>query len=490
MPPFDRPLRAAASSLAPEGADIRASRRLLSWGQPPQRLRAAVLVISDIVGLCLAWKLASQLNRAFLPIPADLAWWTWFGLPSLFWMFAAVTLVLFALRRFYTSEAGWRDYVKQAQVISSVYLLSLLLSYFYDPKLDAPRSLFFTAWLGSIALVVGLRLLVSLALRQLQISQAAVVEPLPVFLLAPPERLPGLSILLQQRTGCRVVGTAPASTAHTPATLQTILQSGAQEVLAEQLPEVELASTLYWQLRNLGIRLRLVPTSLVMLHRRGAAEVFAGLPTIRLEAPVLGGLDYGFKRLLDRVCALVGVMALAPLFLAVALAIRLDSPGPIFFRQERIGLRGRRFQVWKFRTMFANAASLQAQLENRNQSHDGVLFKIKDDPRITRIGRHLRRTSLDELPQLFNVLLGQMSLVGPRPLPVRDVARFLSWHHTRHQVLPGLTGLWQISGRSDLDHFDDVARLDLFYIDNWSLNLDLEILMETLRIVLFGPGAY
>lgn len=140
--------------------------------------------------------------------------------------------------------------------------------------------------------------------------------------------------------------------------------------------------------------------------------------------------------------------------------------------------------------MVQNAPLLQAQLEANNESKDGVLFKIKDDPRRTPLGCFLRRTSLDELPQLFNVLLGQMSLVGPRPLPLRDVERFDSWHHIRHQVMPGITGLWQISGRSKIGDFNEAARLDLYYIDNWSLNLDLEILVETVRIVLFGDGAY
>jgi lipopolysaccharide/colanic/teichoic acid biosynthesis glycosyltransferase len=146
--------------------------------------------------------------------------------------------------------------------------------------------------------------------------------------------------------------------------------------------------------------------------------------------------------------------------------------------------------MWKFRTMVVNAPELQAQLEAVNENRDGVMFKLKRDPRIIAIGSFLRRTSLDEIPQLFNVLTGDMSLVGPRPLPLRDVEHFDAWHHIRHQVMPGVTGLWQISGRSDIQSFNDVARLDLYYIDNWSLNLDWDILVETVRMLVFSRGAY
>ncbi|NJR56278.1 MAG: exopolysaccharide biosynthesis polyprenyl glycosylphosphotransferase, partial [Acaryochloris sp. CRU_2_0] len=202
------------------------------------------------------------------------------------------------------------------------------------------------------------------------------------------------------------------------------------------------------------------------------------------------GVDYQVKRLIDIVAALVLLILLVPVFLGIAVGIKLSSSGSIFFCQERVGLGGQVFQMWKFRTMVANAEALQAQLESQNQNKDGILFKVKDDPRLTRIGKFLRRTSLDELPQLINVFLGQMSLVGPRPLPIRDVERFDSWHHIRHHVVPGMTGLWQISGRSQVGNFNEATRLDLYYIDNWSLNLDLEILVETARIVLFGYGAY
>ncbi|MBA3923852.1 MAG: sugar transferase, partial [Nostocaceae cyanobacterium] len=180
----------------------------------------------------------------------------------------------------------------------------------------------------------------------------------------------------------------------------------------------------------------------------------------------------------------------SPLYLCIALLIKLDSPGPIFYKQTRIGLHGHPFKVWKFRTMVMNADKLQKELEARNEMQDGVLFKMKDDPRITTLGKFLRRYSLDEIPQLFNVLFGEMSLVGPRPLPTRDVEKFSKHHFIRHEILPGITGLWQVSGRSDIIDFEKVIRLDVTYMENWSLSLDLQILLQTVRVILEKKGAY
>lgn len=445
----------------------------------------SLLLVSDITAIALAWRLAQHFNQFYSPIPPQLVWWIWLGLPSLFWLFSAITLALFAKAGLYTSTTQWKNYLRAAQLVSWVYLLTLVISYFYDPKLDTPRSLFFTAWFSSVTFVVGFRLIATLILRQFEQSQARV----PVFIIARAERLSKLANVLKQRSHYKIVGAALSSTAHSQTTLQSIVNSQAQEVIAESLPNTELASGLFWQLQRSGITLRLLPSSREMLHRRGVPEVFAGLPTLRIATPVVRGLSYRIKRAIDFWGAAVGVVVLAPLFIAVAIAIKLTSPGPVFFQQERMGLNRRIFQVWKFRTMVVDAPDLQTQLETQNEAN-GVMFKIKADPRVTKVGSFLRRTSIDELPQLFNVLMGQMSLVGPRPLPLRDIQHFTAWHHIRHQVLPGITGLWQISGRSDIDDFDDVARLDLYYIDNWSLNLDLEILVETLRIVLFGRGAY
>ena len=194
------------------------------------------------------------------------------------------------------------------------------------------------------------------------------------------------------------------------------------------------------------------------------------------------------KKAFDLVVSSLVVLIGLPLWLLIALAIRLDSRGPVLYHDRRIGVGEREFGMLKFRTMVQGAAELQDELEDQNEA-EGALFKIREDPRVTRVGRFLRRLSLDEMPQVLNVLGGQMSLVGPRPLPVRDYRRLEAWHRKRYNVLPGITGLWQISGRSSLT-FDDLVRLDFYYIENWSIWLDISILVKTLPAVISGRGAY
>lgn len=198
------------------------------------------------------------------------------------------------------------------------------------------------------------------------------------------------------------------------------------------------------------------------------------------------------KRVIDVVGAAIGLIMLAPVMLVVAAVIRLDSQGPILFRQRRLGQGGRCFWVLKFRTMTTDAEHRLGELEALNESAGGVLFKIRSDPRVTRIGKFLRRTSLDELPQLFNVLRGEMSLVGPRPLQLRDCERLEAQDAVgfaqRLSVMPGITGPWQVGGRSDVD-FNGMMRLDLDYIENWSVAMDVRILFRTVYVVLAGRGA-
>jgi exopolysaccharide biosynthesis polyprenyl glycosylphosphotransferase len=237
-----------------------------------------------------------------------------------------------------------------------------------------------------------------------------------------------------------------------------------------------------------GVTVQVAPSTMEILIDR--AEFVPGqiVPLFKLRPPVFQGVDYALKRTFDLVVANVGLVLLSPLLLAIAGAVRLSSRGPVIYRSVRPGMAGRPFYCFKFRTMREHAEQVQVDLEPLNEL-SGALFKIREDPRLTRVGRLLRRYSLDELPQLVNVVRGEMSLVGPRPLPMRDFNRLEDWHKKRYLVLPGITGLWQVSGRAELD-FDDLVRLDFLYLERWSIMLDLSILLKTIPAVLSRRGAF
>ncbi len=237
-----------------------------------------------------------------------------------------------------------------------------------------------------------------------------------------------------------------------------------------------------------GVRVRLAPNTTELLVREGEYVPGSGVPLFELQPPVLVGWDWVIKRSFDVVISVVLIVVALPLWILIAVAIKVDSRGPVFYVDRRVGVGEREFGMLKFRTMIANAAVQQAKLERANEA-SGALFKIRHDPRVTRVGRLLRRLSIDEMPQIVNVVRGQMSLVGPRPLPLRDFELLEDWHRARYLVLPGMTGLWQISGRSGLA-FDDLVRLDFTYLDNWSIWLDISIIAKTIPAVISARGAY
>jgi exopolysaccharide biosynthesis polyprenyl glycosylphosphotransferase len=252
-------------------------------------------------------------------------------------------------------------------------------------------------------------------------------------------------------------------------------------------PQVE-AVELVDQCHQRGVRVRLAPSTMEILIHRAEFVPGQSVPLFELGPPAFEGVDFALKRTFDLIGATLLLALLSPLLLTIALAVRVSSRGPVLFRSTRRGIGQRPFPCLKFRTMHSDAEERQAELEELNEA-TGALFKIRDDPRLTPVGSMLRRFSLDELPQLINVLRGEMSLVGPRPLPQRDYEMLEDWHRKRYLVLPGITGLWQVSGRSELD-FDDLVHLDFIYLEHWSLALDLTILLKTVPAVIMRRGAY
>jgi exopolysaccharide biosynthesis polyprenyl glycosylphosphotransferase len=237
-----------------------------------------------------------------------------------------------------------------------------------------------------------------------------------------------------------------------------------------------------------GVRARVVPDFFQLSLSRVDFDDLAGIPLIGIKEATIPRAGRLVKRAMDLLLASLLLLAAAPLMLVLILLIWLESPGPAIFKQTRVGEQGRLFSVYKFRSMREGAEDEREHLRALNQA-TGPLFKIKDDPRLTRVGRFLRRSSLDELPQFFNVLRGEMSLVGPRPALPQEVEQYEPWHRQRLEAPQGLTGLWQISGRSDLS-FDEGCLLDIYYIENWSVALDLIIVLRTIPRVLLGDGAY
>lgn len=295
-----------------------------------------------------------------------------------------------------------------------------------------------------------------------------------------------------------IVGHVSSSAAHASG-LRSFggLADLAKVVTAERVQEVviadpefppEKAIELLGLCHRQGVSVQVAPSTMEVLAERAQFVAGQTVPLFRLRPPVFEGLDYALKRSVDLVLCSLGLILLAPLLLVIAAVIKLTSRGPVIYRSARPGIGGKPFSCLKFRTMTDGADRLQTDLESRNEK-SGALFKITDDPRVTSVGGFLRRFSLDELPQLVNVIRGDMSLVGPRPLPMRDFDRLDEWHKKRYLVLPGITGLWQVSGRSQLD-FDDLVRLDFLYLERWSLVLDLSILLKTLRVVVTRRGAY
>jgi exopolysaccharide biosynthesis polyprenyl glycosylphosphotransferase len=477
LPTFNSNLRSLDSDL--RSSSVTQLRRgfAIKW------LRVAFLVISDTVAITLAWWLASLLGT-----PMDSPWHVANG-STLLPLILAVMLGIISSRGLYKSGDRRRDYLALFKAVSLAEILLFLIAFLYEPDRAISRSTFLLSWFLTVAFTSAGRFGLDYSTHTLRKRGAACY---PVFLISEPENRDRHSHLIRQESYYNIVEIADASAldrANRQKTFEDLRNLGIVETFVSW-QAIHRRLYLCWHFQRAGITLRILPTDWESFFPRSEFQMLGNVPAPTITAPLIVGSDYWVKRYFDFCCGAVLFVVLFPVYAALAILIKLDSRGPIFFRQTRIGLHGRKFKVWKFRTMVINADQLQAELESKNEMKDGVLFKMKDDPRITKLGTFLRRYSLDELPQLFNILLGEMSFVGPRPLPVRDVERFEERHFIRQEVLPGITGLWQVSGRSNIESFEEAVNLDISYIANWSLWLDLKILMRTVGVVLQKNGAY
>jgi exopolysaccharide biosynthesis polyprenyl glycosylphosphotransferase len=443
-------------------------------------LRVLTLILLDASLLYLAWQVTAVYAHH----------------PSLNWE-AQLTLVgieigIIAARGLYKPGDKRRDFlglIKALSLAQLVFLLNPLPFNFINFEEAASRSNFPLFWLFSILFTFVGRGVADLATDYIR---SRGVARYPVFLISDLDDRNQAIDMIDQERRYDIIGMMDARSldwAKRDATFAKLRRLGVTEAFVAW-DAIKNRLFLCWHFQTAGITLHILPIGIEPPFKGSNFWMIGGCPAPTFPSTVITGLDFWIKRTFDFCSALLLLIAASPIYLAIALLIKLDSPGPIFYKQTRIGLHSKPFKVWKFRTMVTNADKLQKQMETLNETDDGILFKIKDDPRVTRVGKILRRYSLDELPQIFNVLFGEMSLVGPRPLPLRDVKQFSQHHFIRQEVLPGITGLWQVSGRSDIVNFEDVLRLDLTYIENWSLWLDLKILLQTVRVVLHKTGAY
>jgi exopolysaccharide biosynthesis polyprenyl glycosylphosphotransferase len=418
-------------------------------------------------------------------------------------------VAILALNRAYEARVVGVGPTEFERVFRSFLHLSVLTGFVaYAFKQDIAR--------GFIVVALPLALALDLVGRQgaragLRRRRARGQAMTPVLAIGGPESVARFAALLRKdlSAGMRVVGACVPSpaVAHTDtrhdlmavgvpvlgdveSIRESVLACGARSVavLAGEI-DADKLRWISWQLEGTDTDLVVSPGLTGVCGRRLHIQPIAGMPLLHVNEPEFAGVRHVLKGGFDRIVAGTALVLLAPVLLGIALIVRLSSNGPALFCQTRIGKNGKQFRMLKFRSMYVGAERRVSELLSQNDAADGLLFKIRDDPRITTVGRTLRRWSLDELPQLINVVCGSMSLVGPRPPLPTEVARYGNDTRRRLLVKPGLTGLWQVSGRSDLS-WEESVRLDLHYVENWSLVLDIVVLCKTARAVMRADGAY
>jgi len=465
----------------------------------PRHLYVALLVAGDLALTGLALFLADR-GRHHLPIGAPIPVETIYLTPLVWFLVALIWVAVFylwgAYERRHLSDAG--EECKTVFFAITFSFFTFASSIYFLKILDFSRLLSFYFYLLDLGFLLGFRTLMRWIFSRLKVPGYGAKR---ILIVGAGEAGLGLAERLARWQECQVVGfldDAPGlQSTRLPAPVlggvsraaQTINEHGVDEVIVSPAAkDREELADLILALREQAVKIRMVPDLLEVITVRTGIENLRGIPLISLREPAITGLNRVMKRGLDLVGSLVGLVVLAPFMVLIALLLKLDSPGPIFFVQERAGQYGKPFRMYKFRTMVRNAEELLEQFIDLDKLEQPA-FKLKNDPRVTRTGRWLRRSSLDELPQLLNVLKGEMSLVGPRPEEVRMVQRYDPWQSQRLLVKPGMTGSMQVSGRANLS-LEERVKLELTYIENYSIFEDIKILVKTLPAVLSGRGSY
>lgn len=471
--------------------------RMLARPRPSRRL-TPVLLIADLLAILVSATVA-LLGRNYLTVfehTEDLAQ----NVLPIAIAFIALWLGMLALTGAYsTRRIGVGSGEFNAVLAGTLLTAGTLGVLFYLTAYELSRGFYLLLFGVGLPVLLAERILVRRVLHRMRVAGALTV---PVLLVGPPRRVDELLIVLRRAAwlGYDVVGAlSPASDEPvTPSGLpilgrpedigQALTETGARLVIFTEaaLPTAGAFNQLARELEDGDAQLVVVPALTDVSAGRMNMRPVAGLPLVYIESPrATRALRWG-KRVFDIIGSSLALVVTSPVMAGVALAIKIEDRGPVVFSQTRAGLKGKPFHCYKFRSMVVDA---EARLSELTNDSDGLLFKVRSDPRVTKVGRFIRRFSLDELPQLLNVLKGEMSLVGPRPALPSEVARYTEHVHRRLDVRPGLTGLWQVSGRSDLS-WEDTVRIDLYYVDNWSLLQDMAILGRTVGAVLTSRGAY
>lgn len=480
-----------------------------SWVREHTRL----LFLSDLIILLLAFGLRRILtpdNLGYLLIqngyhPFKIR----YTLVSLILLLTWLALLsLFSTRDSKIFEGGTTEYVRVIQASFTLFVIVAVGAFLF--ALDLSRSYVLIVFpLGTLGILLARRLARRYLLARRRRGEAST----PTLIVGETNSINAVLKELHNRTdaGLKVVSVVVygaesvddhglknlgASSVHFASSVQDLLsvieQAKVGYIVLAEAPKLSADDIreLNWQLDPVGHELIFVPKLLEVRGPRLHARPVLNLQLIHMDLPTYLGAGGAVKRLMDIGMSLFGLIVLSPIMLLTAVAIWLEDRGPVFFVQERVGINGSTFKIFKFRSMRTDAERILEQLAKQNRdAGNEVLFKMKDDPRITKVGAFIRRHSIDELPQLFNVLIGNMSMVGPRPPLPREVAAYESHVHRRLLVKPGITGLWQVSGRSELS-WEESVKLDLDYVENWSIITDFQILVRTVRVVVFGLGAY